>query len=321
MRNRRRALAAIMVAALCAPGTWLRTGALERPPQNIAIEQVQAASASDDLAWSVAGVWHYSADSLLFGGFSALITLEDGGLRAFSDRGGRFTFGAPDRPARPSEVTMQSVPLDRLDDLIDIEAAASDPATGRYWLAVEQTHAVIRYDDTGNPDGVRNLETGALDWSVNSGAEAMTRLRDGRFLILPEGRRTGIVFASDPAEGAAQQTFAYLPPVPGHATTDIAQLPDGRVLLLLRNLDPGGGMPPFQSKLALGPPPVADQSEPWAPEVVLDLAGVIPRENYEGLAVREMEDGRAAIWLISDNNMSLIQRTLLAKLVFDPAAE
>jgi len=45
---------------------------------------------------------------------------------------------------------------------------------------------------------------------------------------------------------------------------------------------------------------------------------VIPRENYEGLALRPRGDGRVDVWVMSDDNFSIIQRSLLAKLVFDP---
>ncbi len=145
----------------------------------------------------------------------------------------------------------------------------------------------------------------------------MTRLDDGRFIILPEGAEEALIFASDPVMGADAQTFAYRNPAYSHAATDMAQLPDGRVLILLRNLDFSGGWPPFESKLAIGAPPVA--GDEWAPEITLDLAGVIPRDNYEGLTIRPKPDGTLDVWLISDDNFSIFQRTLLVKFSFDPA--
>ena len=83
---------------------------------------------------------------------------------------------------------------------------------------------------------------------------------------------------------------------------------------------PLGGIPPFESKIAIGPAPRAGPSDVWKPEVTLDLAGVVPRENYEGIAVRRMKNGRIAVWLISDDNKSVVQRTLVVKLIFDPAS-
>lgn len=71
----------------------------------------------------------------------------------------------------------------------------------------------------------------------------------------------------------------------------MAQLPDGRVLLLLRNVDVAGGIPPFESKIAIGPAPEGGTEQRWAPAITLDLAGVIPRENYEELRCARKRTG------------------------------
>ncbi|TRD11301.1 esterase-like activity of phytase family protein [Erythrobacter insulae] len=322
MKSARRVIAAITVACLCAPGTWLRTPVSWDPPATLKIEQVQQAGDTGVSAWpgwSVAGVWHYSGQSLLFGGFSALAALPDQRLMAFSDRGARFTLSQPDTGISQWSIDRQKFDLPLATAIPDAEAAAIDSDGAQYWLALENAHGIYRFDRDNTASGSIKLHAAALGWTNNTGAEAMARLQDGRFAILPEGRRIGLIFAGDPIETRVFKTFAYLPPIPGHAATDMAQLPDGRVLLLLRNLDPSGGIPVFESKLAVGPAPDADGDLPWAPQITLDLAGVIPRENYEGIALREMADGRVAVWLISDDNLSVMQRTLLAKLIFDPA--
>ena len=66
--------------------------------------------------------------------------------------------------------------------------------------------------------------------------------------------------------------------------------------------------------------PEPDEPQIMEAMIALDLATVVPRENYEGLALRERADGAVDVWLISDDNMSVMQRTLLAKLRFDPSA-
>ncbi|MBV7258636.1 esterase-like activity of phytase family protein [Erythrobacter crassostreae] len=318
MSRRRRVFAAIFVACLCAPGTFLRTPVSWDPPAEITAEQIQTASDTDVSGWSVEGVWHLEGESLIFGGFSSLIALPDNRLMSLSDRGARFTLGEPDQPNSEAHVIRQTLAVAGPSMLADIEAATRDPESGMYWASLENNHGIHRFAADHTPEGILKLDAKALGWTNNTGAEVMTRLQDGRFVILPEGRRTGLIFSQDPLEQKTYSTFDYLPPIPGHAATDMAQLPDGRVMLLLRNLDPTGGMPPFESKLAIGPAPQADSEEPWAPKLTLDLAGVIPRDNYEGLAVRALEDGRVAVWLISDDNLSVMQRTLVAKLTFDP---
>jgi len=318
--RRKCVIAAIGVALMCAPGTWLRTPVPDNSPASVLVERIAGASPTRDGAWQVAGVWRYSADSRNFGGYSALLAFDEDRFAAFSDRGHRFVFPLPraeDRtPVSGGPTAEQDVPSALEDELWDIESATRDPATGHYWLGFENFHAILRYTPGHAPDAMRVLE-GEVGWPSNAGAEAMIRLADGRFVVLPEGGDEGLVFASDPVLDASAEPFDFRRPVPGYAATDLAQLPDGRVLLLMR--DTVFAIPPFETLIAIGPPPRA--GEAWTPRLALRLDPVIPSENYEGLAVRPLEDGRVAVWLMADDNLSVLQRTLLAKLVFDPSAE
>lgn len=327
MARRRRVIAALGVAVMCAPGTWLRTDLPRSPPSEIAVAQVSGPRALPDTGvpdadWALAGIWHYQADSLLFGGFSALLALEGDRLRAFSDRGYRFTLLLPDRadsaePGPATGVAVQQVEQGRAMDLWDIEASTRDPATGMYWLGFENYHAIQRFTKDDQPAGLRDLNK-AVDWPKNSGIEAMVRLADGRFVVLPEGRRRGLLFAGDPVDGAAAQTFRIALPGEGFAITAAKQLPDGRLLVVLRKLVRPGpdAWPPFGSALAIGEVPRAGGV--FAPAITLRLDDVLPRENYEGLAVRPRKNGRLDVWIIADDNVSLFQRSLLAKLIFSP---
>jgi len=317
--RRKRLIAALGVALMCAPGTFVRTDLPEGLPRAIGIERIAGSSATSDPAWQVAGVWQYSADHRYFGGFSGLLTIDDDRLVAYSDRGSRFAFPQPGEDASSPQglsVALQPEPADLADELWDIESATRDPASGRYWLGYENFHAIVRFTAAHEPDGVRVIE-GTIDWPANQGAEAMLRLADGRFMVLPEGGEEGLLYPSDPVTGARAARFVFRRPAESYAATDLAQLPDGRLLLLMRNTV--FAMPPFDSLLAIGPSPRA--GETWAPRVALRLDAAIPSDNYEGLATREMEDGRVAVWVISDDNLSVMQRTLLARLIFDPEAD
>ncbi|MEP0189308.1 MAG: esterase-like activity of phytase family protein [Erythrobacter sp.] len=316
---------ALLVLAL-APGTWLRSDIKDSAPVAVSMQKLEGPNDSVYAGWRLEGLWKYEADHLWFGGFSALMAIGDGRLRAFSDRGMRFTLTAPDKPQprqkagqkhHPARnIVRQLVAPHRRNDLLDIESATRDPETGQYWLGFEGVHTIHRYKVDSSIDGLIPIRD-PLEWGVNSGAEAMVRLEDGRFLVLPEGRRNALMYPSDPVEGAKPERFMYKTPLASYAAVDVAQLPDGRLLILLRNVE--WAWPPFASALAIGPKPPLEQDGPYAPEVVLDLNTVLPNENYEGLALREQADGRLDVWIISDDNNAVIQRTLLAKLSFDPA--
>jgi hypothetical protein len=319
MRRRQRLLAAFAVALLCAPGTWLRSEVVHSVPKQIDVTRIAGPEPTGTPGWQRVGVWRYSANSLRFGGFSALLALGPGNLRTFSDRGYRFTLTEPDQPDGKRRLNRQIVAPGFEWKLWDIEAATRAPDSGHYWLAFEQTHLIHRFTIASKADGVRDLSR-EVRWPVNSGIEAMVRLADGRFIVLPEGRPDGLVFADDPVKGGKAAPFTFESPAKSYAATDLAQLPDGRVLVLMRNLvwPSQQAWPPFAALLAIGTPPSAGGT--FAPKVVLRLDDVLPRDNYEGLAVRPRADGRIDVWVMSDDNFSVFQRTLLAKLVFDPAA-
>lgn len=317
MRRPYRVLAACAVALMCAPGTWLRTEVVLTVPDDIAFAQIADAAPTSAPPWALEGVWHYTSKGARFGGFSAMLALGPDTLRAFSDRAFRITMTVPDKPGPRPHMNRQFVSRGWDFKLTDAEAATRDPETGNYWIAYEQVHAIQRNTIASTPDGVRDLRP-LVTWPDNAGIEAMVRLADGRFVILPEGGREGLVFAGDPVAGGMPRPFTFHNPAPGYEATDLAQLPDGRLLVLMRKVvwPSRENWPPFSCLLAIGDPPASDGR--FAPQVTLPLDGVIPRENYEGLAVRPRDDGRIEVWVISDDNFSMFQRTLLAKLVFDP---
>ena len=242
-------------------------------------------------------------------------------MRAFSDRGFLFTFVEPDREEEtPEQRKIAGLPFNdqSLYPLLwDIESVTRDPVqAGDYWVGFENTHAIHRFSYKTKPEEVRIIDED-VDWYDNGGLEAMERLSDGRFLIIPERREEALILDGDPVTNWNPQIIAYESAAEEFAVTDLAQLPDGRVLLLMRDVD-WGNYPPFAGLLAIVDVPQVGSNEPLEPKVLFHFEGVLPPENYEGLAVREQEDGRVVVWVISDDNLAAMQRTLVAKLIYDP---
>jgi hypothetical protein len=310
-------IASLAVAAMCAPGTWLRSAPPTASAADLAAIRIADARATGAPGWEIAGVWQLVSSDPQFGGFSALLNRGEAGFTAFSDRGWRLDFASPEGPPRPPRL-QRMFPNQALHHrFFDLEAAVRDPASGTFWLASEHDHAIHRFAADGTPDGRRELR-GTVSWLRNSGIEAMVRLDDGRFVVLPEGQREGLIFPRDPVAGGAPERFGITVPEAGYDITEAAVLPDGRLLVVLRKLlSPlSDGWPPFASLLAVGDVPEAGGE--FRPRTVLRLAGVVPPENYEGLALRTLSDGTVAVWLIADDNISVFQRTLLAKFIFTP---
>ncbi len=267
---------------------------------------------------TVEGIWQIESGDALFGGFSALL-LEAGEARAFSDLGEELRFTLPGRqPTRSARMTALSPPARLAWSRSDIEAAVRDGERGHIWLAYEQVHALRRLDPvTGE---IRSLHLRAMrEWPGNSGAEAMVRLADGRFLLLGERNARGLIFPGDPLNRKPPLRFTIAWP-PGWHPVDAVLVPDGRVLVLMRRLIRSGGWPPFRSMLMTADPREIAGDATWRPHTLVRLNPALPFENYEALALEPNDKSDAdggdtlTIWLMSDDNMSIFQCTLLARL-------
>lgn len=304
-------MAALLLAVLALAASWWRTPVSQGDLADLQLLPLQFEPAAQG-GFRLTGLWQLQSGDARFGGYSALLADDDGRLLAFSDRGRRLVFGKPGLAPTAGAQADQRPDRGVGQDLFDIESATRDPVSGTYWLGYEGTHAVHRYTPAHLADGHVLLRE---NWPQNGGAESLVRLADGRFALLPEDAARLYLFDGDPVAGAAMTSMAITWPEAGYFPTDAAQLPDGRLLVLMRRLVPG--LPPtFDSLLVWGELPAA--GEDWRPQVALHAEGLLPRENYEGLALRLLADGRTELWLIADDNFSAFQRTLLARLVLAP---
>ncbi len=205
---------------------------------------------------------------------------------------------------------------------IDIEAVTGDRTTGLLWFAYEGRNLIERRTASlGEPVLVKPEPM--AQWGVNSGAEAMVRLADGRFLILAEGpnatfspHHAALLFSCDPVLDPAVTEFSFAPPS-GYRPVDLAQLPDGRVLILVRKFIPA--LPPrFETMLVVADPGDIVSDTVWSGRPVASFAPPIPSDNYEGMDVVARPDGSTDIWLIADDNLATLQRTLLLRLLWQP---
>ncbi len=271
------------------------------------------------------GAWRVTSPHSSFGGYSALLATEAGRLLAFSDRGYFLDFAEPGA-VQDSPLFGSTLPESAsLKTNRDIEAAAWDPASGRLWLAQEGQNAVARY----GPDmrlEVRRRVPEWQDWPSNSGVEAMVRLRDGRFIALcecrdgwfGEFRHPATLFSGDPTRAQPGQAFIFAG-VDGYRPTDMAQLPDGRVLILMRRLV--WPVPArFAIKVALADPAEIRPGQVWRAVEIAELSAPWPLDNYEGLAIERQADGKLIAWIISDENGAVSQRVLLLKVRIDETA-
>ena len=317
----------LLVAIALAPGTWVR------PPPDWRFGDDRQILILDRLRIpadrigevEVAGAWALRSTNRFFGGYSALVAMGDGTLLAVTDGSRKMRLRPPGSGTPAVEfgyfaTLTQAQQEDKR--LVDLEGATRDPASGRFWASYEATNQIERYDADLAPTGrVRPPEM--RGWSSNTGAESIVRLADGRFAVLSEGNPRwfaagfpALLFADDPVEGTRPERFSFRAPA-GFRPVDMAPLPDGRVVILLRTVH--WGLPPrFEGKLLVADPAEIRPGVAWAGRIIADLKAPLPMDNYEGVAVEPGADGEVVLWVISDDNHAKFQRTLLLKLVWRP---
>ena len=247
-------------------------------------DRVEIGRAQPVLADKGMRAWRLTASDPRFGGLSAL-TIDRRGFLALTDSGVTVRFARPgpagpslafayhDLPGGPGKPTRKSAR--------DSESLLRDPAGRGWWVAFESKHSLWLYDA-----GFRRvLEAYRLrvNWSHNKGGEGLLANPDGTVMVVPEsgGRAAGgSLVAPD-------------------WTSDASRMPDGRVVLLVRQPTWHG----FANRIEIA----AGAGRP-ARRFALALR---PLDNMEGIATEALPGGGTRLWIVSDDNFRPWMRTLL----------
>ena len=321
----RRILIAFLLFLLLAP---LPGSQIAPPPPNRS-QQLVVARVPDALPGTVFGkltlaeAWDIHSEHDGFGGLSGLALTGDRSFLMVSDIGYRLRFRlTTDGRATDSRIDRLPPPVPgyRGKHHYDAEALAYDPATGRYWTAMEGTGQVWSFA-ANHRRLLRTTQPLLKSWPDNGGAEALVRLPSGDFIALsesrgPSGRREGVLFAGDPGDPTTPVTrFSYDAANQGDVT-EAAALPDGRLLILHRRL---GWAPVFRTSVAIADPRGLQAGARLTSQPIAVIDDKRLAENYEGAAVALGPDG-LSLWLVSDDNLQDWQTTRLVRFIIDPAA-
>lgn len=266
-----------------------------------------------------------------FGGWSGLWRSPDGGrIVAVSDHGhwlsAALVISAESRIAGLADARIEPMigPDGRpvaATRLWDVESLASNGRVA--YVGIERTHSVLRYDFgaagiTGEaalatrgqpipvPEAVRSLPG-------NSGLEALA-------LAPRTGPLAGsLVAIAERSDGADDPTRGWILNGRSRGTftvarygrfdiTDAVFLPDGDLLVLERFYQPFKGVAMRLRRIAgsgIRPGAVLDGPVLFEADMGYQI------DNMEGLAITRDSDGRLRLLIISDDNFSAAQRTLL----------
>jgi hypothetical protein len=268
------------------------------------------------------------AKSSYFGGYSALaidpsgrtlLAVSDAAtwLRATLDYDGRKLKGLSDVVLGPI-LGADGRPLrdDRERDAEGMTLIDGDMQQGTAYVSFERRHRIARYSFTaerfGPPTGTIPLPAGAKALSSNRGLEAMAVIRTGKL------KGTLVAFAEGLADksgnlqgwliGGPSPGGILLKRLGGFDITDAAALPDGGIVVLERRFRFSEGIKMRIRRVA------ANELKRGAlikGEVLLETDDSLNIDNMEAIAAHRASSGETVLTLMSDDNFSALQRTLI----------
>jgi hypothetical protein len=241
----------------------------------------------------LAGAWTLSAPDSRLGGLSA-IAVDRGALLALSDSGVVVRFPKPGatRPMARIDELPDGPGDPRFKRNRDSESLARDSAGRGWWVGFENRNRVWLFDSRFE----RALARGRIGrgWP-RTGFEAMIQSDRGMLLIPEAGGKL-----LEASHGRSQWL-----PLPAGPVSDVAELPDGSLLVVERGLRIDG----FHNRLVQ----VRRDGDRFV-EVRSIPLGVGRFDNIEGVAVEALGGGALRLWLITDDGHQWPQRTLLLAL-------
>jgi hypothetical protein len=262
------------------------------------------------------GAWILESDNADFGALSGML-IKDRHLYVVSDQG--YWFSA-NLSVAGDNLRLDDAQFARMRDAGgDLLSGTRDDAEGLAWLnhrlavSFERLPRIMTLHDSGRLVGIVEPQS-FQQLPPNQELEALATLPDGRLLALPEYfDDSGLpVFVIDP-NGSVNQ--GRLPIIGRHAVTGADVGPDGYLYLVLRHTRGyfGFGRSIRVMRFDLGNDgfPLAATRKTLA---AFDSGGI---DNMEAIALERGRDGVLNLWLLSDDNLSYWQRTLLIRLTVD----
>lgn len=262
-----------------------------------------------------------------FGGLSGLLVEPDGsGFLAVTDAGnwvsaalihdaaGRLIGLGPGRLGHLPGADGRKMSGKRAQDA-EAVARLSD---GSLVVGFEHDHRIWRYGSDGQPFGGRpralSDPPGLTRLPRNNGLEAMAGLPGGGLLALAQDRDGAGQFPAYLWRGQTWRVLSY-PASGGFEPSGATRLPDGDLVVLERSYSLIGGVAVRLMRLEraqLGP------DAPLRPRELGRLKPPLTLDNFEAIDSRIGPAGETLVYILSDDNFSPWQRTLLLQFALVP---
>lgn len=262
--------------------------------------------------------WSLVSPDARFGGLSGLEVTRSGHLVAVSDDGGFVWIGLDAEDGfRPVSAR-----------IADIRDAEGKPLAGKSrrdseglalsqdglaLVSFERDHRVLAFDLEGCGAAARGIPVARWGARVtglgraiddNRGAEALALLPDGRLMAGLEENDNNVPVALLPESG--EPRFDARLDTPGLLSITGMDALDDRLFTVHRFYAPGVG-----NRIAIRVSRRDAQGLPVETRTIASIESPLAVDNFEGIAVMPAEDGSTLVFVLSDNNFSASQRTLL----------
>ena len=268
----------------------------------------------------------------LFGGISGLRagkpTPDGVQMLAITDTGYWLAFSTIENSGRLTGIAHAiTAPLPQQDGKpaarksdVDAEALEWNPATGDAMVAYEQDHrfAYFRGIDPTKPASLAALPISTdhlsqmVAWPANNGAEATALLPDGTRIAIaesklhPDGARVALLTRN------GKTTEIGIQGVADHSPTDAIAQDATTILILHRRFSPIGGVGAAITSVDLAPALSGSLEKPLPATLLARWEAPVTLDNMEGLALHR-KGNRTFLYVVSDDNLNSIQRTILMK--------
>jgi hypothetical protein len=256
-----------------------------------------------------------------FGGLSGLTVVAQGDeleLLAVTDQGDRFS--AQLRTSSRQMIGLQAAALEPLvgedgrplasKEFGDAESMVPRK-DGSFLVGFERRHRILSYGPgLRGPARQVDIPSRLREAPSNGGIESLAQWPDGRLLVItesmprPDGLTTGYIL-----HDGAWSPLAWTPSAPGFEPADATVLPNGNLLILERfwsALSPLN----IRTRITRVPGEAVKPGARLRGDVLAELSSPLLAENFEGISALG-KTFSTQIFLISDNNFSRAQRTLL----------
>ena len=307
----------LLLAATPGGGPWAR--ALELTVQSVPMNSTAPGQERiGRLAWR--GGLAITSPSKRFGALSGLLVSADGTrLTAVSDEGfwisATIIYGSDGTLAGLTDGQIKR--LRGQDGRVlggkteqDAESLTA-LADGTVLVGYERDHRIWRYPPGASPLAGKAeplpAPPGLTDLPENSGIEALATLADDSILAIAEGNETD---KNSPAflwRDGAWSPLRY-PHTENYRPSGATRLPNGDLLVVERRYTVLDGV---GIRLTAVPAAAIIPGAILQPVEIARLLPPLTIDNMEGIDVRRNERGETLIYLVSDDNFSPVQRTLL----------